>query len=142
MYATEWTNQIWESDLPKNAKFIAVYLRRFLHGDKRTCYPSKSRMIKETGMGKKTINAALKLLQHEGYISISVSRGGSSNRYTIQLVSNDTSVISTPNRVKTNLVNGVKVTPQKSNIKKQIKKVNNFDAFDRLQDKSWSEGLI
>ena len=103
-------------------------------------------MIRETGMGKKTINAALKTLEHEGYISISVSKGGSSNRYTIELGSNDTSVKSTHNGVKTTLVDGVELTPLKSNTKKQYKKQYNKkvvkkDAFERLKDRSWAEGL-
>ena len=55
MNPTDWLNQIWESDMPSNSKYLACFIRKFLHGDKRTCWPSKTRMVNETGLTKRTM---------------------------------------------------------------------------------------
>ena len=138
MNPTDWLNQIWASDMPPNTKYLACFLRRFLHGDSRTCWPSKTRMMSETGLTKRTIRTHLANLTNYGWIDIDQSNGGRNNRYTIRQGTNSTGAIITPDRVDIAPLDGVHIAPLKSNIKSKRKNNKKMDAMDRLMDRSWS----
>ena len=145
MNPTQWLDEIWNSDLPSNAKLIAAYLRKFLHNNKQTCYPSKSRMIKETGLTRKTIIKYVDVLVNQGWIDLNKSNGGRNNRYTIVSPNIGIGQISTLNRVKKDPVNRVKTYPLKTNKKpnknQYYKKGKDYNSLDNLLDVSWAEKI-
>lgn len=144
MTPTQWLDEIWQSELPSNAKLLSAYFRKFLHNNKKTCYPSKSRMIKETGLTKKTIVKHIDILVSSGWLHLDKSKGGRCNRYTITLPAG-IGLKSTLNGVKKDPVDGVKTYPLKTNtkpIKKQLYRKNkNYNSMDNLLDKSWADHL-
>lgn len=141
MTPTNWLDAVWESDLPSNSKLIAAYLRKYLHGNKLMCYPSKIRIMAETGLTKKTVRKHIDHLEAEGWIKIKRSKGGTNNQYTIQ-GKNVTGAKCTPIRVDNDPVDRVNITPLKTNIKTNKKYITKKSVFDRLTDKNWSEGLV
>ena len=150
--ATQWLNEIWESDLPSSSKYIACYIRKFLHDGKKTCWPSKARMVAETGCTKITIKRHLDNLVKGGWLVIDQSNGGRNNRYTIQQGKNNThaeiqtGIIQYPNGCNLIPANGCDLIPLKSNIKSKEKTINKIYKSTRkipmaemLMDRSWSE---
>lgn len=141
MTPTNWLNAVWESDLTSQQKLLACFLRKHLHGNKLMCFPSKTRMVAETGLTKKTVRKHINLLEDLGWISIERSNGGRNNRYTIQ-GKNVTGSNSTLVRGENNPSNRGDKTPLKSNIKNNKKYNSKKDVFTRLTDTSWAGGLV
>ncbi len=142
MNPTDWLNLIWSSDLPPNTKYIACFLRKFLHGNKLTCYPSKARMIDETGMTRRTIHIHIKNLEKFGWIKIKQSNGGHNNRYTIQHGTNQTGAKKPINEYKKAPVNTGDIAPRRINKETKKNYIKKKSSFDNLIDKEWANGLV
>ena len=140
MTPTNGLDAVWESDLTSSQKLLACFLRKHLHGNKSVCWPSKTRMVAETGLTKKTVRKHIDGLEDAGWISIDRSNGGRNNRYTIQ-GKNVTGTKSTLTRVEIAPSDGVNITPLKTNIKTNKKYISKKPVFERLKDKSWADGL-
>jgi len=143
MNPTEWLDEVWESTLPSSSKLLCAYLRKFLHNGKQTCWPSKARMMAETGLTKRTIQKHLTALDKEGWLKIDKSNGGRNNRYTIQQVLNSTGAKSDIELVLNRHLDRVKIAPLKTN-RKTNRKTNGYklDAMDRLVDRTWAEVIL
>ena len=67
-----WRRVILEtSDIPYQAKYLAVYLSTFMKGTHESAHPSLSRIEYETGMSRPTVLKYLKWLVNEGWITMS-----------------------------------------------------------------------
>jgi hypothetical protein len=77
----KWRDAVRDSDLSSTAKLVALALstRMNRYGG---AWPSKDTIAGDTSLGRRTVDAAIETLEREGYLSVSRSRGRSSNRYT------------------------------------------------------------
>ena len=135
-----WTNELWDSDLPSSSKSIGAYLRCMMRPDQLKAWPSVPTIASKTSLSLGTVRSHLKTLERKGWIKI-VARNGSSNNYILiprqpltPSVTNGgtTTTDGTPSKVRGKYSNNIK-----SNI---INKKG--DAWDRLNDRSWVDGLI
>tara|TARA_R110000787_G_scaffold59374_2_gene134621 strand:+ start:801 stop:1532 length:732 start_codon:yes stop_codon:yes gene_type:complete len=82
----DWTECIWQAELPSNAKLLACYLRKFMNSDRDFCWPGQKRIARETGLTKPTVIKYTKVLQDSGFLSVQGSTNGiDTNVYHITL---------------------------------------------------------
>src|SRR5579872_4148024 len=81
----EITKCVWELDLPRNEKFVALALAD--HADKSgLCWPSMRRIAWKTGYGERQIRTIIRSLLDRGILRVvSDTRGGRGNSNTYQL---------------------------------------------------------
>ena len=85
----DWTECIWQADLPSNAKLLACYLRKFMNSDRDFCWPGQKRIARETGLTKPTVIKYTKVLQDSGFLSVQGSTNGiDTNVYYITIPTN------------------------------------------------------
>ena len=76
-----WRDAIRDSDLDSTAKLVAHTLSTYMNGA-GVCWPSKSTLAQGAGKSKRTVDGAIERLASAGFLTISQSRGRSSNGYT------------------------------------------------------------
>lgn len=64
-----WVKLILDTDLPPYCKFISLYLSTFMNMEQQMAFPSQSRMAKEMGISKATINKYLNLLEESKWLT-------------------------------------------------------------------------
>ncbi len=80
-----WLNCIWLTDLPSNSKYLACYLRKFMNSHQDIAWPSYSRIIEETGLGRTTVAKYLSVLESEGWIKRDNGSKGTNTVYIATL---------------------------------------------------------
>jgi hypothetical protein len=63
-----WVQLIKKSDLPANAKYIALYLSTFMNLEQDIAWPSQSRISNETGLSTRTVIRYLQQLEAESWL--------------------------------------------------------------------------
>lgn len=154
---TIWQNEIYSSDLPANAKLVAITLRKYLNGHKNDCYPSLNRLSKETSLTEKTIIKWLKMLVLGGWlIKESGKKARKVNRYWIMFPyppkdkdgnEIDLPVLSVKNtngtmeNLHTNKQSNKQINKQPNYLKASRLAETSLNAAGRLFDRSWAEGI-
>jgi len=67
--ATTWNLLIWESDLPRNCKLVACYLRTHMNDYQEIAFPSVPRIASYCGLSENPIRDALKIMCSSGYLT-------------------------------------------------------------------------
>ncbi len=88
-----WVQIVKKSDLPSNAKYVALYLGTFMNAEHDVAWPSMARISHETGLTKTTARKWLDYLNEAGWLVKSsgsriVSTAGGSqknNEYAIRI---------------------------------------------------------
>jgi len=68
VYMLNWRLVIIKSELPSNAKFIALYLSTWMNEWGDNCYPSIARISHETGLSKPTVIKYIQVLRDQGWL--------------------------------------------------------------------------
>lgn len=63
-----WIQLIKKSDLPANAKYIALYLSTFMNMEHQVAWPSVARISYETGLGESTVQKWTSYLHDQGWL--------------------------------------------------------------------------
>jgi len=63
-----WVQLVKKSDLPANAKYLALYLGTFMNFEQDIAWPSQMRISNETGLSKPTVIKWLAYLDQSGWI--------------------------------------------------------------------------
>jgi len=75
-----WSELVLASDLPSNAKFLALYLSTYMNQKNNIAWPSQARISRETGLTKPTIRKYLAILEQNEWLE---------TRKNIHIVSTD-----------------------------------------------------
>ena len=76
----EWRDAVRDSDLPASVRLVAFALSTRMSSS-GNAYPSKERIAADCGLSKRTVDVAIDRLEGAGLLSVSRSKGRSSNRY-------------------------------------------------------------
>ena len=86
----QYEQAIFESDLPFQAKFVALALRSF-HGQDGKIYPSIKTIASMTGLSRSSVKRYLQVLVNDGWmlktLRRGVTKGNSTNLYTLKIPS-------------------------------------------------------
>lgn len=63
-----WVQLIKKSDLPANAKYIALYLSTFMNAEHNIAWPSQARISSETGLARSTVIKWIDYLHDAGWL--------------------------------------------------------------------------
>ena len=80
-----WVKLILKTDLPSNAKYIALYLSTYMNMNQDMAFPSLKRIEGETGLSHPSVLKYLKLLETEGWIVKQSGDRVTSNRYWVNI---------------------------------------------------------
>jgi len=148
--ATIWLDAIWASDLPTNSKCIAAFLRKHLHRQKYSCFPSVQTICEGCSMGKTSVHKYLNILLEKNWIARESGFKGKSNNYLILFEninsppnerdsSHDNS--NSPPDEQSEFAARTLITNIKTNIKNNEERKVKKDIVTRHFDSSWSEGI-
>lgn len=85
MTCFNWVKLILKTDLPANAKYIALYLSTFMNLHQDMAFPALKRIEGETGLSHPSVLKYLKLLETEGWIIKQSGDRVTSNRYWVNI---------------------------------------------------------
>lgn len=148
--ATIWLDAIWDSDLPTHSKCIAAFLRRHLHNEKCSCFPSVQTIAKGCSIKKTTVHKYINILLKENWITRERGFKGKSNNYTILFENIDNPQderdsshddTSSPPDELSGFAQRTLITNIKTNIKTNEKGKVKKDILTRHLDNSWSDGI-
>src|SRR5262249_26213268 len=77
---TVWRDAVRDSELDWLAKAALMTLSTFMNG-RAEAWPSKEALATGSGLSKRAVDDAIKRAEQAGYLSVSRTRGRSSNRY-------------------------------------------------------------
>lgn len=63
-----WRSAICKSDLPAPSRHVALVLSLHMSELGDSCYPSQARLVRETGLSRRTVQRHLDKLEEEGWI--------------------------------------------------------------------------
>ncbi|MFN0154676.1 MAG: helix-turn-helix domain-containing protein [Gaiella sp.] len=85
----DWRDAVRESNLPSTARLVAYTLSTYMRGD-GACFPSKETIADGCGLAsRRPVDRAIDQLEAAGFLSVSRSRGRSSNRYQALLTAHE-----------------------------------------------------
>lgn len=68
IYMLNWRLIVIKSELPANAKYLALYLSTWMNEWGDNCYPSIKRISHETGLSKQTVIKYIQVLRADGWL--------------------------------------------------------------------------
>lgn len=77
----EWRNALRDSRLDTTAKAVGFVIATYWSSSGRNAFPNKETIAKGATVSKRTADTAIDRLEAAGFLDVSRSRGGSSNRY-------------------------------------------------------------
>lgn len=112
----EWRWAIRDAPIDTTAKTVAWALATRMNGAGE-CWPSKAQIAADTGLGKRTVDRAMRRLELAGFVEVRRGGGrGHSNRYGIKGVTED------PKGCHRRHIKGVTVTPEVEKKKKEVRR--------------------
>jgi hypothetical protein len=77
----KWRDAVRDSELKSTAKLVALVLSTRMNRH-LVAYPSKETIATDCSLSRRSVDAAVDVLEKAGYLQVSRSRGRSSNNYT------------------------------------------------------------
>lgn len=71
-----WRGAIADSSLPPNARLVALTLSLHMNERGGSAYPSVARLVSETGLSRRAVQRALRVLEESGYLQLVAGVGG------------------------------------------------------------------
>lgn len=134
----DWQETILKTDLPHQAKYLALYLRTYMNAKQDVAWPSLSRIVGETGLSKSTVARYLNVLEAEGWIQREKGNSKRSTRYHAVLPGSVTQTLRSVTQT-------LGVVSERHPNKQSNKQTNNRGSTrmrslqDDLTDKSWAD---
>ena len=85
MTCFNWVKLILKTELPSNAKYLALYLSTYMNSHSDMAYPSLATIEGQTGLAHATVLKWLALLQSEGWLIKVSGNRVESNQYIINV---------------------------------------------------------
>lgn len=77
------TGQVWRSSLPRETKYVALFLAHLAHKDGTGIFPSVSKMSERTGLSKRSVQVRRAELRKAGIIVPVANSKGGRNQFVI-----------------------------------------------------------